>query len=89
VSDPDALVRRSGVTNELSMTSSPAYAQQLVDEHRRAGVVPREVFPQSFNLADVLYWIGREPAFGKQAVSLAKRGRSRGRRHPSARANAA
>ena len=47
-----------------------AYAQQLVEEYRRAGVAPGKVFAQSFNLDDVLYWIAREPAFGKQAVFL-------------------
>jgi glycerophosphoryl diester phosphodiesterase len=29
-----------------------------------------DVFPQSFNLDDVLYWIENEPEFGKQAVYL-------------------
>ena len=47
-----------------------AYAQQLVDEYRAAGVPPSKVFAQSFNLGDVLYWIAKEPAFGKQAVYL-------------------
>jgi glycerophosphoryl diester phosphodiesterase len=28
------------------------------------------VWPQSFNLGDILYWIEREPAFGRQAVYL-------------------
>jgi glycerophosphoryl diester phosphodiesterase len=28
------------------------------------------VFPQSFRLGDVLYWIGHEPRFGRQAVYL-------------------
>jgi len=28
------------------------------------------VFPQSFNLKDILYWIENEPEFGKQAVFL-------------------
>jgi len=46
------------------------YAQQLIDEYKAAGVDPREVFAQSFNLADVLYWIEHEPEFGGQAVYL-------------------
>lgn len=46
------------------------YAQQLVDEYRAARVRPRRVWPQSFNLDDVLYWIDAAPAFGKQAVYL-------------------
>jgi glycerophosphoryl diester phosphodiesterase len=50
--------------------SQSRYAQAMIDEYKRAGVKPRDVFPQSFNLADVTYWIDREPAFGRQAVYL-------------------
>ncbi|WP_245258568.1 glycerophosphodiester phosphodiesterase family protein [Methylopila sp. M107] len=46
------------------------YAQKLVDEYRQAGVKPKNVFPQSFDKNDVLYWIRNEPAFGRQAVYL-------------------
>jgi glycerophosphoryl diester phosphodiesterase len=46
------------------------YAQQLIDEYKAAGVDPKHVFAQSFNLADVLYWIRNEPGFGAQAVFL-------------------
>jgi glycerophosphoryl diester phosphodiesterase len=47
-----------------------AYAQKLVDEYKALRVDPRSVFPQSFNIADVRYWIRREPRFGRQAVFL-------------------
>jgi len=50
-----------------------AYAQKLIDEYEAAGVAPSKVWPQSFNLADVLYWNQHEPAFGKQAVYLDSR----------------
>ena len=46
------------------------YAQKMLDEYKAAGVSPRKVFPQSFNLNDVLYWISAEPEFGQQAVYL-------------------
>jgi glycerophosphoryl diester phosphodiesterase len=46
------------------------YAQQMIDEYKKAGVLPRKVFAQSFNLDDILYWIDREPTFGRQAVYL-------------------
>ncbi|MCG7900419.1 MAG: glycerophosphodiester phosphodiesterase [Candidatus Thiodiazotropha weberae] len=46
------------------------YAQQMIDEYKAAGVKPKHVFAQSFNLDDVLYWINHEPRFGKQAVYL-------------------
>ena len=47
-----------------------AYAQKMIDEYKAARVSPRDVWPQSFNKADVLYWIRNEPRFGKQAVYL-------------------
>jgi glycerophosphoryl diester phosphodiesterase len=50
--------------------SQAGYAQAMINEFKRAGVKPRDVFPQSFNLADVTYWVTHEPAFGKQAVYL-------------------
>ena len=46
------------------------YAQKLVDEYKAAGVPPSDVWLQSFNLDDVLYWIENEPEFGAQAVYL-------------------
>ncbi|MCO6381611.1 glycerophosphodiester phosphodiesterase family protein [Oceanicola sp. 502str15] len=46
------------------------YAQKMIDEYKAAGVDPSQVFPQSFNLEDVLYWVENEPEFGKQAVFL-------------------
>ncbi|RYY03489.1 MAG: glycerophosphodiester phosphodiesterase [Gammaproteobacteria bacterium] len=46
------------------------YAQQLINEYYAAGIKPRDVFPQSFNLNDVLYWRSHEPLFAEQAVYL-------------------
>jgi glycerophosphoryl diester phosphodiesterase len=46
------------------------YAQQMIDEYKAASVSPLDVWAQSFDLRDVLYWIKNEPAFGKQAVYL-------------------
>lgn len=46
------------------------YAQKLIDEYKAAGVPASDVFAQSFNLDDVLYWIENEPEFGAQAVYL-------------------
>lgn len=46
------------------------YAQQLINEYKEAGVDPRDVYPQSFHLGDVEYWLKAEPAFGAQAVFL-------------------
>ena len=54
------------------------YAQKLIDEYKAAGVPPGDVWPQSFDLADVKYWIDNEPAFGRQAVYLDGRYEVRG-----------
>ncbi|SFI15683.1 glycerophosphodiester phosphodiesterase family protein [Modicisalibacter xianhensis] len=50
--------------------SQADYAQKLVDEYRAANVAPSDVYPQSFELEDVRYWIEHAPEFGKQAVYL-------------------
>lgn len=50
--------------------SQADYAQKLIDEYKAAGVPAADVWPQSFNLDDVLYWIKNEPEFGAQAVYL-------------------
>jgi len=46
------------------------YAQKMIDEYKQAGVKPSQVFPQSFNEQDILYWIQNEPSFATQAVFL-------------------
>jgi glycerophosphoryl diester phosphodiesterase len=77
-----ALNRRLGVGHTPELKSgNPArvnqvfgsqakYAQAMIDEFKRAGVNPKDVWAQSFNLEDVLHWIRNEPRFGKQAVYL-------------------
>lgn len=50
--------------------SQAKYAQAMIDEYKEAGVDPKNVFAQSFNLEDVLYWLKHEPQFGKQGVYL-------------------
>lgn len=46
------------------------YAAQMIDEYRARGISPKKVWPQSFNLDDVVYWVNERPAFGKQGVFL-------------------
>ena len=50
--------------------SQADYAQKLIDEYKAAGIPASDVWAQSFNLDDVLYWIENEPEFGAQAVYL-------------------
>ena len=58
----------NGMTQEL-------YASRLIQDYEDAGIVPARVRPQSFNIADVKYWIKRHPQFAGQAVYLDPRGR--------------
>ncbi|SDW79892.1 glycerophosphodiester phosphodiesterase family protein [Roseicitreum antarcticum] len=46
------------------------YAQKMIDEYKAAGIPASDVWAQSFDLQDVLYWIENEPEFGAQAVYL-------------------
>ena len=46
------------------------YAQKMINEYKVANIPADDVFAQSFNLDDILYWIENEPEFGKQAVYL-------------------
>jgi glycerophosphoryl diester phosphodiesterase len=55
---------------EAVFGSQAAYAQALIDDYKAAGISPRKVWAQSFNIDDVLYWVKNEPAFGRQAVYL-------------------
>ncbi|MFC3694434.1 glycerophosphodiester phosphodiesterase family protein [Chenggangzhangella methanolivorans] len=50
--------------------SQQDYAQKLINEYKEAGVKAKDVFPQSFDINDVLYWVQKEPTFGRQAVYL-------------------
>ncbi|KAJ3289846.1 hypothetical protein HK104_007175 [Borealophlyctis nickersoniae] len=47
-----------------------AYAQQMIDDYKSAGIHPSRVYPQSFLIDDIYYWIKHEPRFAKQAVFL-------------------
>ncbi len=53
-----------------------AYATAMIDEYRARGIDPRRVFPQSFNINDIHYWIANHPEFGENAVYLDPRGRN-------------
>ncbi len=49
------------------------YATQMLQAYKAAGIPASDVFAQSFDLADVLYWVKTEPDFGAQAVYLEER----------------
>jgi len=50
--------------------SQQDYASKMIEEYEEAGIDPDDVYPQSFNLDDVLFWINNHPEFGEQAVFL-------------------
>lgn len=53
--------------------SQQDYARKMLNEYQEADVPAANVFPQSFNRDDVLFWISENPAFGEQAVFLDER----------------
>ena len=63
-------LKSATVTMPFDGFTQEAYAQKMIDEYKAAKVAPSKVFPQSFDLNDVRYWIKNEPQFGKQAVFL-------------------
>jgi glycerophosphoryl diester phosphodiesterase len=59
--DPDTIMKIFG--------SQEQYAQKFADVLQDEGVKPRDAFPQSFNVNDILYWI-KNTKYGKQSVFL-------------------
>ncbi|MCC8970688.1 glycerophosphodiester phosphodiesterase family protein [Bradyrhizobium brasilense] len=49
------------------------YATQMLAAYKAAGIPPSDVFPQSFSLKDILYWVKTEPDFASQALYLEDR----------------
>lgn len=49
------------------------FAQDLLNDYKSAGIHPSRVWPQSFLIDDIFYWIAHEPAFGRQAIFLDSR----------------
>lgn len=60
---PSVIMPFDGYTQQM-------FAQAMIDEYKKAGIPASDVFPQSFSLDDILYWIKNEPEYGKQAVLL-------------------
>ena len=50
--------------------SQEDYASKMISEYEEAGVDAKNVFAQSFNYSDILYWVTNHSAFGAQAVYL-------------------
>ncbi|GGB46074.1 glycerophosphodiester phosphodiesterase [Shewanella inventionis] len=63
-------LKSANVSMPFDGFSQQDYAQKLLDEYTAAGVDASQVFPQSFNLDDVKYWIANAPEFATQSVYL-------------------
>ncbi len=63
-------LKSPSVTMPFHGFSQQDYAQKMIDEYKDAGISAAKVWPQSFDIKDVQYWITHEPEFGKQAVYL-------------------
>ena len=45
------------------------FAQQMIDDYIEMGINPEDVWPQSFNIEDAIYWV-QHTDFGEQAILL-------------------
>ena len=63
-------LKRPSVGMPFNGFTQQAYAQKMIDDYKQAGVPAADVWPQSFDKNDLLYWLQNEPAFGRQAVYL-------------------
>lgn len=63
-------LKSASVAMPFNGFTQEAYAQKMIDEYKQAKVPPRHVWPQSFDIRDVRYWVAQEPEFGQQAVYL-------------------
>ena len=58
------------VTMPFNGFTQQDYARKMIREYEDAGIAPQNVWPQSFNLDDVVFWLNETPEFGQQAVFL-------------------
>ena len=68
-------LKRPQVTMPFNGFSQRNYADKMLAEYQRAGVPVKQVYPQSFNIKDVRYWIEKHPEFAQQTIWLVPRQR--------------
>ena len=59
-------LKAPSVTMPFDGMTQADYAQMMLDEYTAAGVSPSQVYPQSFNLEDVKYWIANAPSLASR-----------------------
>ena len=69
---------------EAVFGSQEGYAQAMIDDYKAARIAPNDVFAQSFNLADVLYWISTSrSSANRRCISTTPTSRASSPRSPS------
>ncbi|MGB7305070.1 MAG: glycerophosphodiester phosphodiesterase family protein [Burkholderiaceae bacterium] len=71
-----------GKTSQGEAYTQEKYAEQMIREYEALGISPDQVFPQSFNMDDIRYWLKAHPTYGAQAIYLDGRYRGPGRINP-------
>lgn len=66
-------LKSAAVTMPFDGFSQQDYARKMLGEYQAANVPAANVFLQSFNRDDVLFWITENPSFGEQSVFLDER----------------
>ena len=68
-------LKRPEVPMPFNGFSQQDYAKKLLTEYQQAGVPTNQVYPQSFNIDDVRYWIENHPQYAQQTIWLVPRQR--------------
>ena len=68
-------LKQPQVTMPFNGFSQQNYADKMLAEYQRASVPVQQVYPQSFNIKDVRYWIEKHPEFAQQTIWLVPRQR--------------
>ncbi len=63
-------LKSPSITMPYDGYSQADFAKQMLDEYIAADVSPSNVFPQSFNLDDLQYWLTSHPEYAEQGVYL-------------------
>ncbi|MFT4908303.1 MAG: glycerophosphoryl diester phosphodiesterase [Oleispira sp.] len=66
-------LKSAAVSMPFDGFSQQDYARKMLSEYQAANIPAANVFLQSFNRDDVLFWITENPSFGEQAVFLDER----------------
>ncbi|WP_299492456.1 glycerophosphodiester phosphodiesterase family protein [uncultured Shewanella sp.] len=63
-------LKTPSITMPYDGYSQADFAKHMLDEYIAADVAPSDVYPQSFQLEDLQYWLTSHPEYAKQGVYL-------------------